>query len=510
MSHTSLYTFSDMILRLLNHETPPGDKPANGKSTKPDDGTAHGQAPMGFGQDYAVPGPPQKRKRQSSIVVSLRRTRSSTSKASLHQELPEIRKVEKGKRRGKAPGHGDVGDGQSTSSSAKSVIQLLRPSKNSISRASSVSTTSTDSSTATQHSPSLKSKVGDLGKPLNPPPLFHAHGPTRNKQNTPSHGNQIELVDQQNHNHLRAEDTLADTLAPSQKSPTRSSLQDSSTSSPVTRSNCRFHKISLPREEGGPRICFLVPGCSIGNRELMGSQEIEDHGFATRDDGDRSIADIESLEFSSYLIGILRQLVGVDLLREREVLYLPLPGEQRSRRRGRKSALARILPKDVAVSAADSDSGRNSPTIHASRNSSLSRYSISANVTKTSKFEASERDSQSDGPDSASESDDGSGKLSSPKGTKNESAIIVPQKQGVRTRRSKRLGVDALEYKPDKEDLIDTSDGDAHPVKGRRRKQASRGIKRSRTKEGEDDEERHSRQKRLRLTKSVSAAEQRS
>ena len=99
-------------------------------------------------------------------------------------------------------------------------------------------------------------------------------------------------------------------------------------SSPVTRSHCRYHRISLPKEDGGPRVCFLVPGCSLNDRELMAAEEIEDHGDATQEDSLRMIKDIESLDFDSYLIGILRQLVGLDILREQEVFYLPRPGEE--------------------------------------------------------------------------------------------------------------------------------------------------------------------------------------
>ena len=40
------------------------------------------------------------------------------------------------------------------------------------------------------------------------------------------------------------------------------------------------------------------------------------------------IKDIESLDFDSHLIGILRHLVGLDILREQEVFYLPQPGEE--------------------------------------------------------------------------------------------------------------------------------------------------------------------------------------
>jgi len=60
----------------------------------------------------------------------------------------------------------------------------------------------------------------------------------------------------------------------------------------------------------------------------MAAEEIEDHGDATHLDSLRMIKDIQSLDFDSYLIGILRQLVGLDILREQEVFYLPRPGEE--------------------------------------------------------------------------------------------------------------------------------------------------------------------------------------
>ncbi|KAF9039428.1 hypothetical protein BDZ89DRAFT_381981 [Hymenopellis radicata] len=109
-------------------------------------------------------------------------------------------------------------------------------------------------------------------------------------------------------------------------------------SSPVTRSNCRYRRISLPIEEEGPRIQFLVPGCSLGDAELMEDEEIVDHGDATVEESTRVVSDIENLDFNAYLIGVIRQLVGLDLLREQEVYYLPKIGEDplqyKKKRRG--------------------------------------------------------------------------------------------------------------------------------------------------------------------------------
>lgn len=126
--------------------------------------------------------------------------------------------------------------------------------------------------------------------------------------------------------------------------------------SPVTRSNCRFHVISLPsielsetdtdeeaeastsrpRKEDIPRSTFIVPGCSLGDGELMKEKDIKDHGFATEDDHRRMVPNIEDLEFDAYLVGVLRQLVGVDLLRENEVFWLPGPGEKMKRKKRRR------------------------------------------------------------------------------------------------------------------------------------------------------------------------------
>lgn len=127
--------------------------------------------------------------------------------------------------------------------------------------------------------------------------------------------------------------------------------------SPVTRSNCRFHVISVPstepsdsesgdeaeastsrvRREDVPRFTFIVPGCSLGDAELMKEHDIRDHGFATEDEHRRMVTDIEDLEFDSYLIGVLRQLVGVDLLRLNEVFWLPGPGENLKRKKRRRT-----------------------------------------------------------------------------------------------------------------------------------------------------------------------------
>ncbi|CAA7258991.1 unnamed protein product [Cyclocybe aegerita] len=138
------------------------------------------------------------------------------------------------------------------------------------------------------------------------------------------------------------------------------SLSNPKTGSRSTRSQCRYHRISLPKEEGGPRVCFLVPGCSLNDRELMKEEEIEDHGDATHEDSLRMVKDIETLDFDQYLIGVLRHLVGLDIIREQEIYYLPQPGEAEVARRYPLKKLSIERPS-LARGPGDSSSYAGSP-----------------------------------------------------------------------------------------------------------------------------------------------------
>jgi hypothetical protein len=205
----------------------------------------------------------------------------------------------------------------------------------------------------TVHKPNATS-IQTLPKPVS---LLHAHGQKRNKQNKepqPSSARshpvkppmpsiqRVTSLPRINVGSTPATSPTAASPSTVDTSPTRAAPPvimkavppppvrhaSATLSSPVTRSHCRYHRISLPKEDGGPRVCFLVPGCSLSDEELMAAEEVEDHGDATQDDSLRMIKDIESLDFDSCLIGILRKLVGLDILREQEVFYLPQPGEE--------------------------------------------------------------------------------------------------------------------------------------------------------------------------------------
>lgn len=122
-----------------------------------------------------------------------------------------------------------------------------------------------------------------------------------------------------------------------------------------TRSQCRYRKISLPREENGPRVTFCVPQCSLNNKQLMEEEDITDDGLATVRDFERLWDHVEEQDLSPYLIGIIRQLVGLDLLRENEIYYLPTDEEVKRVERRQKREERRKSRKSIGGTA-DMDS----------------------------------------------------------------------------------------------------------------------------------------------------------
>ncbi|KAH7875383.1 uncharacterized protein C8R40DRAFT_203124 [Lentinula edodes] len=249
----------------------------------------------------------------------------------------------------------DISDTTSTSG-ASTAAQFLTGS-----RASSIVSTSTGDGSG-QHNPSpTPHRVKDsspsstrfAAPPLPPPPpplpqlMFHNH--SKNKaapirrpalsvqtelpravSRAPSLSQPLAVSSSQAHSpDVGTPDSRSVTPAPSQ-SP-HILRREPSSNSPVTRSHCRYHKISLPEEEdGGTHIFFLVPGCSLVDRKLIKEEEIVDHGDATYDDSIRKVADIETLGINEYVIGVIRMLVGPD--KEHEVYFMPKPGEERARK----------------------------------------------------------------------------------------------------------------------------------------------------------------------------------
>ncbi|KAK0212530.1 hypothetical protein DFS33DRAFT_1377020 [Desarmillaria ectypa] len=234
--------------------------------------------------------------------VSTKRKRKSAGSKRLTHALSSRKK---GKQKEDSNGSPAPSDATSPGGLAAKLLTYSR--KSSVSRASS--STPSEASVATSQVPPTPTRPANAlhHPPVHyPPALLHGHS------------SQPRSVRHQHH---------LPTAGPSRASSTSSLDRPLYYSSPVTRSNCRYRRISLPKVENGPRISFLVPGCSLGDAELMEDEEIIDHGDATTEESRRVVPDIENLDFSPYLIGVLRQLVGVDLLREQEVYYLCAVGE---------------------------------------------------------------------------------------------------------------------------------------------------------------------------------------
>lgn len=301
----------------------------------------------------------------------------------------------------------------------------------------------------------------------------------------------------------------------SSKPPARQlSMPQPTSTARSTRSQCRYHRISLPKEEGGPRICFLVPGCCLNDRELIDEEEIEDHGDATEADSRRMIKDIESLDFDESLIGILRQLVGLDILREQEVFYLPQPGEEVPVRRVPvpKSISERLPSKSHADSGSYAGSPGYSGSTRSPASTSIRPPVSNADSTSTSRSvlrrlldpEKGSSIAETESESESSEDDEPSAKRtrSSP-ADDTEMGVMGPptsskSKGKTKPRKSK---VKDVTYKPteDEEDPIEE-----HNSTKKRRKSTRRNLKRTRTMDpaGEEGE-----RKAKKLRKHVTAPE---
>nr|VWP01521.1 Alcohol oxidase [Ganoderma boninense] len=316
---------------------------------------------------------PLKRKRKSPPPKSSRVTRSKVAKRSGAPVAPKTQpapKSRKGRGKGKQRASPETDDEEDTASVTHSLSRAT-------SRASSV--VSNGLSMSSEASPTIARALQSNGNhnmslpfiPYNGV-LRHNHGgriptyvapvpPPRRQPSLPPPPPPVPPSPRDSIASSRpGSPELASISAPPQiQIPATRPAATSSTTvhSPATRSNCRYHTISLPiEEESEHRVYFAVPGCSLSNTELVQEAEIEDHGLTRTEELPTTITLIEDLKISPELLAILRQLTGVDLFREQEVIYLPRPGDQivpkkkRSRAKyiQRESITSRtLLTKDV-------------------------------------------------------------------------------------------------------------------------------------------------------------------
>ena len=471
-----------------------------------------------------------KRKRRDPNPGSVRITRSKSGvgaqrgkKASSSHRAPATsEKVQSERIDANTDGH-SIDDGASESASASSGTSAVYCLLRGTSRAGSVE------SSASGDTPWTPAPMSGLGRVI---PLVHSHGlhhhgwpvPPPFVSPTPSIGP---------HKGTRPEQARAKSPTPTSEPSTPSLKRAPSINSPVTRSNCRFRKISLPRGEDGMRAYFVVPGCALGNGELMHGEDIRDEGFSTHEDHKRMLPDVESLDLNPYLVGALRQLVGVDLLREQqEIFYLPSE-EEKPRKRRQKGALESLrqfqrqsisnggpVARDRSLRPSDVSQGRDkAPRSH-------SESVVSGSVREESVVHSEDWDSALSNPDDDDDDDDddldeaplakrrksSAVEMDPPLEntlTEGELGSSVVQKSSTptsgkppATRRSKRrtLNSDAAAYKPSEDEVKE----DEEVEETKRRSGTRKATKRSRTME--ETSAKPPRSKKTRLGRSISVA----
>ena len=243
----------------------------------------------------------------------------------------------------------------------------------------------------------------------------------------------------------------------------------------------------------------------------MDEEEIEDHGDARNEDASRIIRDIENLAFDSNLIGVLRQLVGLDILREQEVFYLPQPGEEVVRKmpnppRKERSSKAKASGESPGLASSPGYSGSiRSPASIRPPVSAADSTSTSRSVLRNLLDLESERGSMVGDTNSELDPNDYEGgprlKRAKPSPPDGQKAMGPPRTQSKGKAKAKAKGSNDDDdiFKPDDSELDHSPDG--KPVRKPRKSATKRGLKRTRTEViAEEGNERRPKKLRLQFT----------
>ena len=106
----------------------------------------------------------------------------------------------------------------------------------------------------------------------------------------------------------------------SESSPHGHSAASQTTTGLVTRSQCRFHKVSAPGLVPETSVFFIVPGCALSATKVMKENQLVDCGLASAKDNASKITNVSQLP--TELASVLRQLVGHQLMHEGVCGYL--------------------------------------------------------------------------------------------------------------------------------------------------------------------------------------------
>ncbi|EJF57562.1 hypothetical protein DICSQDRAFT_157273 [Dichomitus squalens LYAD-421 SS1] len=515
--------------------------------------------------DQRDEGRPLKRKRKSPPAGPVRITRSKTSVSGLGRSqlvaLEISPKSRKGKGKGKQRASRETDDEEDAASVAQSLISeegsvassiaaqnlLHEDGSRESSRASSV--VSNGLSMYSEASPTVGRTLPNNGNRLVSLPFIHDNGvlrhnhggrapvpvlpppPPKRQLSLPPAPSSRDSVASSRNGVASSRDSVASSREGSAKpSPpatqppiSRPSFTPStSTHSPATRSNCRYHTISLPREEDDERhVFFAVPGCSLSNAELMEEENIRDHGLTRTDELPSKITPIEDLKISPELMATLRQLTGVDLFREQEVIYLPRPGDNivpkkrrlRTKLIQRESISARTLPSKELYSAKQTT--HKAPLSQMSASTSGGSASVAAKLSERgsastsggsfSGSDLSDLEDEDERPTKRSKAsppdpDPDAGEVAQPgveeaelmangesskepheNGKADDSASVTRRRR--QSRRARKLKVDALAFKPEEGQSDGSDEEEGADTLKKRRRVKKRGVKRTRTEE---------------------------
>ncbi|KAF5376239.1 hypothetical protein D9615_008477 [Tricholomella constricta] len=189
------------------------------------------------------------------------------------------------------------------------------------------------------------------------------------------------------------------------------------------------------------------------DKELMDEEEIEDLGDALPEDGRSMTHNLDAYQFEDYLSGVLRLLVGVDMLREQEVYYLPQSGANEVSSRVHVGSVS-ASPRRNSTTSAISQPTSKAPVSTAgsastSASAALSARRLNKTASSVMSFSESELTEEEDSPRAKRP-------RPSPveaKHTLHTLGDMGPPDSDTRskkynTRRSMRLGRDATEYRP--------------------------------------------------------------
>jgi len=268
----------------------------------------------------------------------------------------------------------------------------------------------------------------------------------------------------------------------------------------------------------------------------MDGEDIKDEGFSTHEDHKHMLPNVETLDLNPYLVGVLRQLVGVDLLREQqEIFYLPSE-EEKPKKRRKTGALGSLRQfRRQSISSSGPLAREYSPRL-----SEISQDRGTDQSASESVGSGSVRDGSiirtNDGDSVLSDPDDGDYQGEAPPtkrpklsaveinpppsstftdGELDHSAVperptlpgeeptISSKPAGARRSRRKALNRDAAAYKPSEDD----TKGDEEEQETKKRRSSTRkGMKRSRTMEENSSTVPRSKKKRLGRSISIAGA----